>query len=75
MRRAFPKKPAGKDHDEQATSVKQHRAVADNRVPDMHSISNDVPVVKLGTFFSGIETPSIALMQLGVRHQLMFAVE
>ena len=41
MPRAFPNTAAGKGHDEQATSVKQHRAVADNRVPDMHSISND----------------------------------
>ena len=31
--------------------------------------------VRLGTFFSGMETPSIALTQLGMRNQLMFAVE
>ena len=31
--------------------------------------------VRLGTFFSGMETPSIALTQLGMRSQLMFAVE
>ena len=71
----FQKKTAGKDHNEQATSVKQHRAVADNRAPDMHSISNDLPVVKFGAFFSGIETPSIALMHLNARHQLMYAME
>ena len=31
--------------------------------------------VRLGTFFSGIETPSIALQQAGIDHQLEFGIE
>ena len=33
------------------------------------------PTIILGTFFSGIETPSIALSQVGVCHKLSFAIE
>jgi DNA (cytosine-5)-methyltransferase 1 len=32
-------------------------------------------ILRLGTFFSGIETPSIALKQSGVKHKLVFAIE
>ena len=31
--------------------------------------------IRLGTFFSGLETPSVALVNVGLPHKLIFAIE
>ena len=73
-------KKGAKKHKKVHKVKASHSGASSSSSSSLSSTTKEVPnatppSIALGTFFSGLETPSIALVQAGLSHKLLFAVE